>query len=777
MRNHTKYLVTLTAALGALLITPLAPAQSQSVTRIRAIGGNGAAPSFSVDGFNYTQSAAFLWPTGSKHTLTVDPLVQADVSTLTQYAFQSWSFTGTDSQGGAASGSFSSASTVTITADPAITEYDATFLIAYQLQVLFYPCNGTNAPGPGIVTVNGVPYTCDLTGYYGGPVTIQATPSPGYVFTGYSNPGGQAIAGFQSTVNMTGPQIVFPGFAPTRTVNFATSPTGLGIYADHSPVYAPASLEWGMGTTHTVSPMSPQMDKTGHSWVFASWSDGGAAQHAYTVASNVTADTLTATFNPALGAIVNTSPAGLSLSVDGKSGTGGTFTWGLGETHTLAAPAQQTDATGHVWQFSAWSNGGAQSQSVTVTADEIAAGLRFVATFTPVGHLTVSSSLAGVSFSVNGSSCAAPCDLKQPVGTQVTVSAPASFPAGAGSRQDLAGWTGASSAGPGPVTVRLGPDPMNLTAAYQLMNQLSLGGSPANSVSFSLQPASGDGYYPAGATVAVAAATNPGFHFRNWSGDLSGTTPSASVTMNSPHAAMAITTPVPYVPPAGVANAAGSTPQAGVAPGSIVSIFGVNLAGATVVGPSSPLTQSLAGLTVTMAGRFLPLIFVSPSQINLQLPADAPAGAGSFVVSSAGQPDVQAPFTVAPDAPGLFQQVVNGQSFAVAVHGDGSAITAASPAVLGEQITLYGTGFGPTNPARPFGFPVPAAPVYATTDSMTVSTGSGAPLAGNGFASPGAVGIDAVQFTLSDPTLSGTNAAITVTVNGQASNIVLLPVQ
>src|SRR6185437_8556877 len=310
MRNTYRTYVAAAATLGALLITPLATAQTQSVTRIVVVGGGAAAPSFSVDGTPYTVQASFLWPKGSKHILTVDPPTQADRSTLTQYVFQNWTFVGTDSQGGAAGGQLASPS-IAITADPAITEWDVHFLVGYQLQVLFQQCdcgnpNGTSASSPGIVSVNGVAHTCDVQDYFTGSVIIQAAPDPGYVFNGYGNPGGQAIAGFQSTVNMTAPQIVFPNFSPTRTVNFATSPAGLAILADHSPIVTPASLEWGMGTVHALAPVSPQMDATGHSWVFASWSDNGAAIHAYTVPVNVTPDIVTATYNPALGAIVMT---------------------------------------------------------------------------------------------------------------------------------------------------------------------------------------------------------------------------------------------------------------------------------------------------------------------------------------------------------------------------------------------------------------------------------------------------------------------------------------
>src|SRR5256885_917050 len=41
----------------------------------------------------------------------------------------------------------------------------------------------------------------------------------------------------------------------------------------------------------------------------------------------------------------------------------------------------------------------------------------------------------------------------------------------------------------------------------------------------------------------------------------------------------------------------------------------------------NPLAQTLGGVTVRVGDRFMPLIFVSPSQINLQLPDDLPLGA------------------------------------------------------------------------------------------------------------------------------------------------------
>jgi uncharacterized protein (TIGR03437 family) len=120
---------------------------------------------------------------------------------------------------------------------------------------------------------------------------------------------------------------------------------------------------------------------------------------------------------------------------------------------------------------------------------------------------------------------------------------------------------------------------------------------------------------------------------------------------------------------------------------------------------------------------------------------------------------------------------VSGQSFAVALHEDGSAVTTDSPARHGELLTVYGTGLGPTDPVRPVGFSVPQTPPYALLDAASVLAGGAVIPAENAFAAPGSVAVDAVQFRLGDGAPSATNAPLRVTINGQPSNTVLLPVQ
>jgi len=766
MKFLSKFIAIICGAAVFFACGMVARAQTQTTTTISTTPGG---PQFTVDGMSYTTSQSFIWPQGSKHTLYAPP--EQDSGTAhSKYTFQTWQWSGGQLLG----------NPTVVTADSSITSYQALFGLQYGLNIMFNSCPDPTQPciSPGVVTVNGAQITVSQEIYEAaqGAVILQAYPNPGYVFAGWQSGSAELIQGFQTTITMNAAVTVTALFEPVQFVNLATVPPGLIVLADRTAVPTPAAVQWGLNTTHTLSAISPQTDTNGIYWILSSWSDGGAPTHAYTVPGFANT-TVTATFVPGVAVEMLTSPPGLSLTVDARSNwLNYSFEWGVGETHTITAPATQTDPQNRIWSFSNWSNGGTQTQSLTVPQSAVGVGMRVIANYAQQGHLTVTSPLAGLSVTVNGAACAVPCDIQQPLGTQLTISAPASIPMGAGSRQDFGGWS--NGAGTGPLSVTLGTDAVTVAANYHQMNYLATATAPAGAASWSLQPSSPDGFYDSQASVGVNVTPLPGFRFRAWNGDLSGTSPSGTLAMNAPRAVQAVFDKVPYIAPAGVSNGAGTTPQAGVAAGSVVSIFGANLASSVALGPASPMTQSLAGTTVRLGDRLLPLFFVSTSQINFQLPADAPQGPQTIVVSTPGQADVQASFTVVQDAPGLFPSAVNGQMYAVATHADGSPVTSAGPVQQGETITVYGTGFGPSTPARPFGFAIPQSPAYVLNDGITIQVGSATPLTPSAaFAVRGSVGVDAIQFTLGSDAPSGMSAQFTITVNGQVSNMVLLPIQ
>ena len=766
-RFDWKYVPIAVVFILSMALAPVFRAQSQgSITRVLPVP-DGA--EFLVDGQTYTHAMSAAWPAGSKHTLWVPNTTQSG-TIGTRFRFTTWEF----------SGGALPTNPVTITASPSINEYRAVFDSQYSLNVAYSNCpDPTNCESAGRIFVNGVPV--DSTGEYYVPANstaiLQAFPNAGYVFLGWQPGQNQTILGFQNSVLMLNPITVYPRFQVARKVNFSTDPPELQLLLDRSPVTTPAMLEWAVESVHTVGANSPQKDKFGKWWSFQSWSDGGDLNHAYKVASSSVPADLSAKYVPAALVSVLTLPVGLKIKVDGQYNALDPyyFAWGIGETHHLEAPLQQTDDHGRVWQFDSWSNGGKATQDILVPAEGENNGMRLTATYTPLTKVTVNSSLSGLSVTVDDAACKTPCEVLRAPGARVRVSAPATVPQGDGSRADFDGWPG----GGGEYEFVVGDSPVSASANYHLLNRLSAASDPVNGAVWNVSPSSDDGYYRLNASVVLSLTAQPGYRFRRWDGDLSGTIPTGVVTMSAPRSVKALLDPIPYVAPAGVSNAAGITPQAGVAPGGIISIFGVNLGTETVVAPDGMLPQTLGGLTVRVGDRLLPLFFVSPGQINAQLPDDLAAGPQVLTVSPAGMQEVRAPFTVIRNAPGLFPVAVDGQAMAMAVHEDGSQVTADAPAQAGELLTVYGTGFGPTERPRPEGFPIPQSVSYAMVDGVTLQVGETSIDAEKAFALAGRCGVDAVQFRL-DQSVTNTAtgpATLRVRVNGADSNTLMLPVK
>jgi uncharacterized protein (TIGR03437 family) len=134
-----------------------------------------------------------------------------------------------------------------------------------------------------------------------------------------------------------------------------------------------------------------------------------------------------------------------------------------------------------------------------------------------------------------------------------------------------------------------------------------------------------------------------------------------------------------------------------------VSIFGTNLASGTAFAGAIPLPPTLGGVSVTFNNLAAPLLFVSPQQINAQLPWAVPtSGPVTVVVSNGTAASAPQSVQVGSFSPGLFTIA----GYAVAVNPDGSLAAptgaipgiASHPATPGDSLVLYGSGFGPVNP-------------------------------------------------------------------------------
>ena len=79
----------------------------------------------------------------------------------------------------------------------------------------------------------------------------------------------------------------------------------------------------------------------------------------------------------------------------------------------------------------------------------------------------------------------------------------------------------------------------------------------------------------------------------------------------------------PAISRGGVVNLASYTTA--VAPNGLISIFGTTLGSQAQPG-STPLPTTLGGTCITLNNTPIPLLLVSPTQINAQIPAGTPAG-------------------------------------------------------------------------------------------------------------------------------------------------------
>jgi uncharacterized protein (TIGR03437 family) len=215
-----------------------------------------------------------------------------------------------------------------------------------------------------------------------------------------------------------------------------------------------------------------------------------------------------------------------------------------------------------------------------------------------------------------------------------------------------------------------------------------------------------------------------------------------------------------------------------VAPGGIMSIFGTNLSPVTsdlngFAGITS-LTSAIDGVTVTVGGIKAPFYFVSPLQINAQVPFEVAAGPQPVVVTTAGGVSTTFTATVASAAPSIFVDA-NGTG-AIVKNSDFSVITANNKATAGDIIVIYSTGLGQVTPAAITGVLLkPPATGFNNTGTVTVTIGGTNAAVIYSIASPGFAGL--YQTAVTVPSGVTGSAAVVLSSGTTKSNSVNIAVQ
>jgi uncharacterized protein (TIGR03437 family) len=219
-----------------------------------------------------------------------------------------------------------------------------------------------------------------------------------------------------------------------------------------------------------------------------------------------------------------------------------------------------------------------------------------------------------------------------------------------------------------------------------------------------------------------------------------------------------------------------------IAPATWIEIYGLNLgttlgqvwASSNFQGDNAP--TSLANTTVTVGGQAAFVDYVSPGQVNVQVPSNVGTGLQPIVVTTQGGSGTPFSINVNATEPGLLAPPafdIKGTQYAVAllpnqiyVLPPGTLSGVASQRALpGDTILLYGIGFGGVSDGTLAG--VIDAGQNQIDASLTVSIGGATAKIAYAGLTPGFVGL--YQFNVVVPNIAANDQApLTFTVNGTA---------
>jgi large repetitive protein len=260
------------------------------------------------------------------------------------------------------------------------------------------------------------------------------------------------------------------------------------------------------------------------------------------------------------------------------------------------------------------------------------------------------------------------------------------------------------------------------------------------------------------------------------------------------------TNPGPSVVPVLTGVSAAAEAQNLVAPNTWVTIYGSNFTAAGFTdnwthsiesSSSGSLPISLDGVSVMVGGQPAFVAYISTTQINV-LTANIGFGPLQVTVQTSGGTSNAVMITSQQDVPGFFewpnasgnspgdssqQPVATHQDYSDAAANGTFPGTTTVPAKPGEIIILWGSGFGPTTPANPFGVAIPSTPTFNTSSNVSVTL-NGAPVTvyqNQAFLTPGNAGLFQLGITIPSGLANGAYPLV-VSINSVSSPTLTLTV-
>jgi uncharacterized protein (TIGR03437 family) len=171
----------------------------------------------------------------------------------------------------------------------------------------------------------------------------------------------------------------------------------------------------------------------------------------------------------------------------------------------------------------------------------------------------------------------------------------------------------------------------------------------------------------------------------------------------------------------------------------------------------------------------MPLVFVSPNQINAQMPAAA-IGAVTVNVHTPGGVSDNFNLTVQPTAPAVFLSGTAGPQTNIPTvirAQNNQLVTDSNPIQRGDTLIIYLTGCGQTTPIVGDGLPAPGTPFALTLVPPSVQLGGQALSMMFAGLAPGQVGVCQINASVPRSVPTGLGLPLTITQGTSAQTLSL----
>jgi uncharacterized protein (TIGR03437 family) len=255
---------------------------------------------------------------------------------------------------------------------------------------------------------------------------------------------------------------------------------------------------------------------------------------------------------------------------------------------------------------------------------------------------------------------------------------------------------------------------------------------------------------------------------------------------NSPTINVQLTVETPVAPVAyagGVVNNGTFVSGLNLAQGDIVAVFGDQFTYSDPQQASSlPLNTTLDQTQVLVNGVAAPVYYVSPGQVNFEIPIDAATGPGTVQVVRNSQSGNLVYVNIQSRASSFI--LLNGGPYVIMTTQAGVLTGIPShPVQAGDVVTVYVIGLGPTTPPVASGSASPVSPLAKITDTTQVCIGVESPFsqpvctkASFTGLTPNFVGLYQVNFTV-PAGLTPADIPFYFTVGGASSDVEQIAVQ